>query len=86
MGSGQLVGGGADVHAGVVEDEVVEVDKFAVEPQTGAGFGEMGPCDPTVADWASCEALVEAGEHVLGRRQRPGKGVELPLNLQHRIT
>ena len=43
MGPGQLVGGGADVHAGVVEHEVIKVDKFAVKPQTGAGVGEVRP-------------------------------------------
>ena len=45
MRPGQLVGRGADVHAGVVEHEVVEVDQFAVEPQTGAGVGKVGAGD-----------------------------------------
>ena len=43
MGAGQLMGRGADVHAGVVEHEIVEVDQFAFQPQTGAGVGEVGP-------------------------------------------
>lgn len=60
--------GGADVHAGVVEHEIVEVDKLAVEPQTGASVGEMSPCGPAVANRALGEPLVEAGERILGCR------------------
>ncbi|UQE03863.1 hypothetical protein JEY30_49650 (plasmid) [Bradyrhizobium japonicum] len=61
MGARQLVGGGADVHAGVVEDEVIEVDKFAVQPQTGAGISEVRPADCAVADWAFGQPLVSYG-------------------------
>ena len=35
MRPGELMGRGADVHVGVVEHEVVEVDQLAVEPQAG---------------------------------------------------
>jgi hypothetical protein len=35
------MGGGADIAGGVVEDEVFEMDKFAVDPQRGAGIGEV---------------------------------------------
>lgn len=73
MSPGQLVGRGADVHAGVVEDKVVEVDEFAVEPQTGAGVGEVHPADRAVAYWAFGQPLVEAGERILGGGERPGE-------------
>ena len=49
---GQLMGWGADIHAGVVENQIFEVDEFALEPQTGAGVGIMGARDPAVADRA----------------------------------
>ncbi|WP_248307736.1 hypothetical protein [Bosea sp. AS-1] len=52
----------ADVHAGVVEDEVVEVDELALEPQTAAGVGEVSPRDKTVADRAFRQPLVESRE------------------------
>ncbi|GLR97504.1 hypothetical protein GCM10007858_51460 [Bradyrhizobium liaoningense] len=64
------MGGGADIHAGVVEYEVVEVDKFTVEPQTGAGISEVHPADCAVADWALGQPLVEPGERVLGGGER----------------
>jgi hypothetical protein len=55
-----------------VEDEVVEVDKFAVEPQTGAGVSEVRPADRAVADWAFGEPLVEPGDSILGDGERTG--------------
>ncbi len=68
------MGRGADVHLGVVENEVLEVDKLTFEPQSGTGVGEVRPCDPAVTDGAFGEALVEAGERVLGGGERPGNG------------
>ena len=73
MGPGQLMGRGADVHVGVVEHEIVEVDQLAVEPQTGAGVGEVGAGDPAVADRAFGEPLVEPGERILGGGERAGE-------------
>jgi hypothetical protein len=49
-GDGQLVGGRADIFCGVVEDQVFEMDEFAVEPQRGAGIGKMGSFDPALPD------------------------------------
>ena len=73
MRPGQLMGRGADVHVGVVEHEVVEVDQLAVQPQAGSGVGEMGAGDKTGADRAFGEALVEAGERILGGGERAGE-------------
>ena len=73
MRPGQLMGRGADVHVGVVEHEVVEVDQFAVEPQAGRGIGEVGARDPPLADRAFGEPLIEAGERVLGGGERAGE-------------
>jgi hypothetical protein len=33
-----------------VEDEVFKMHEFAVDPQRGAGVGEMHPLDPARAD------------------------------------
>ena len=73
VGAGELVGRGADVHAGVVEHEVVEVDELAFEPHCSAGIGEVGPRGPSLPDRALCEALVEPGECVLGGGERAGE-------------
>lgn len=44
------MGGGAGIAGGVVEDQVFEVDEFAVDPQGGADISKMGSLDPAFAD------------------------------------
>ena len=73
MGAGELMGRGANVHVGVVEHEVVEVDQFAVEPQAGRGVGEVGAGDKTGADRAFGEPLVEAGQRIFRGGERAGE-------------
>ena len=91
MGAGQFVGGRAKIHFGVVENEVFEVDEFAGEPEAGAGVVKMRAGVKTVAQGAGAQALVEAGEGVLGgddsrhegdveaRSDDPGQGEFGPL-------
>ena len=64
------MGGRADVHAGVMQDEVLEGDELAGEPEAGAGVLEMRPADKTLGDRARPDALVEAGERVFGGGER----------------
>ena len=71
MGAGEFVGGRSDVHAGVVQHEVFEVDELALEPERGGGVGEVGPRDPAVADGARSQPLVEPRQRVFGARERP---------------
>ena len=59
-----------DIHAGVMQDEVLEADERAGEPEAGAGVLEMGPADKTLGDRARPDALIEAGERILGGRER----------------
>lgn len=56
------MGWGAGIAKGVVEDEVLKVDEFAVDPERGAGVGEILPLEKTGADRRARYALVEAGE------------------------
>jgi hypothetical protein len=64
----------ADVHAGVVENQIVEMDELAFQPQTGAGVGEVSPGDPPGADRALGESLVEARQRILRGRERARNG------------
>lgn len=41
--------GGADITGGVVEDKVLDMYEFAIDPQRCAGVGEMHPLDPASA-------------------------------------
>ena len=66
----ELMGRGADIHAGVVENQIFEVDQLTFEPQTGAGIGIMGARDPALADRAFGEPLVEPGERIFGGGER----------------
>ncbi|KAF5881348.1 hypothetical protein FY112_30675 [Rhizobium sp. PEPV16] len=58
-GDGEFVGGGADIAGGVVENEVFEMDEFAVDPQRSAGVGELAALDPARADRRAGDAFVE---------------------------
>ncbi|MER8376911.1 hypothetical protein [Mesorhizobium sp. M0488] len=49
MGTGELVGRRADVHVGVVQDQILDMDKLALEPQRGGGIVEMRARDKTLA-------------------------------------
>ena len=46
-GDGEFVGGCADLAGGFMEDKVFEMDKFAVDPQRGAGIGDFLPFEKT---------------------------------------
>ena len=54
------MGGGADIAGGIVKDEIFEMDEFAVDPQRGAGVGEMRAFDKAFADWRTGYSFVEA--------------------------
>jgi hypothetical protein len=59
---------GADVHAGVVEDEVVQRHELALGPKGGAGFRGIGPGEDAGADGRGAQPLVEPGERIIGGR------------------
>src|SRR5208282_554088 len=63
-----------DIHAGVMQHQILEADELADEPQAGAGVLEMGPADKTLGDRARPYALIEAGERILGGGERPQSG------------
>jgi hypothetical protein len=54
----------------VVKHEIFERNQVAVEPQTGAAVGKMGPGTPARLDRAGAQPLIEAGEAILGGGER----------------
>ncbi len=70
----QLVGGCANIHRSVVEDEVFQVDEFAVDPQRGAGVGEMRALGPSWPDMRSGHALVQTRKFDTGPKCRLQRG------------
>jgi hypothetical protein len=66
MRAGEFVSRHAQVHLGVVEDEVLDMDELAFDPERGDGVVEMRALDPAVAHRRMGQALVETGQK-LGR-------------------
>ena len=65
-GDGQFVGRCTDVTGGVMEDEVLEMHQFAVDPQRGAGVGEILSFEEAASDLGARNALIEAGKRGSG--------------------
>ena len=60
------MGGCANILSGVVEDKVLEMDQFAVDPQRGTGVGEILTLDPPASDGRAGDALVKARQSDTG--------------------
>lgn len=73
-GDGEFVGGCANIAGGVVEDEVFQVNEFAIDPQRGAGIGELGALDPALADLRTGHPLVQTRESDAGVKSRLHQG------------
>ncbi len=76
MRAGELVGRRADVHVGVVQDEILEVDELALEPQRGGRVGEVLALDKTVAHRRTGQPLVEARQNLGGAGDRPDQRLQ----------
>ena len=79
-----------DVPMRVVEHEIFERNQVAVEPQTGAAVGKMGPGDPAFSDRAAAQPFIEAGERILGggersRQSGPGERIGERIAGRHRL-
>jgi len=70
----QFVGGGADIASGVMENEVFEMDEFAVDPEGRTGISEVGALNPALTDRRAGDALVKTGQGDTGVKSRPHQG------------
>ncbi len=61
-GDGEFVGGCADISKRVMQDEVLEMNEFAVDPERGMGVEEMRALQKALADGRTGNALVETGK------------------------
>jgi hypothetical protein len=61
----------SNILRGVVEDEVFEMDELAVDPQRGAGIGEVHPFEEACADARTGDTLVQTREGNAGVESRP---------------
>jgi hypothetical protein len=60
----------AHIHAGVVQDEILQGHELALEPEARAGVLEMCPADPPVTYFARSQALVQPCQGILGGGKR----------------
>jgi len=65
-GDGEFVGGGTDVPEGIMQDEVLEMDELAVDPERGMRVEEMRALDKALADRRAGDALVKTGKRDCG--------------------
>lgn len=75
-GDGEFVGGGADISKRIMQDEVFEMDKFALDPERGMCLEEMRALEKALTDGGAGNALVEAGEHDGGLGDRPQQALD----------
>ena len=61
-GDGEFMGGSTDVPERVMQDEVFEMDKFAVDPQRGMRVEEMRALEKALADRRTRNALIETNK------------------------
>lgn len=64
------MGRGAGIAKGVMEDEFVEMDEFAVDPEGGAGVGEILAFEEAGADRRAIDPLVETSKSDAGVKSR----------------
>jgi len=75
-GDGEFVGGRADVAKRVMQDEVFEMDEFAINPERGVRFQEMRALEKALADGRAGNALVETGKNDRCLGDRPQQYLE----------
>ena len=70
-GDGEFVGRCADVAKRVMQDEVLEMDEFAIDPERGMRVEEMRALEKAIADGGAGDALVETGKSDPSLGNRP---------------
>ena len=75
-GDGELVGGCADVAKCIMQDEVLDMNKFAIDPERGMRIEEMRALEKAFADRRAGDALVEPGKCDGGLGNRPQQALD----------
>jgi hypothetical protein len=61
-GDGEFMGGSTDVAKRVMQDEVLEMNQFTVDPQRGMRVEEMRALEKALANGRTSDTLVQTGE------------------------
>ncbi len=73
-GNGEFMGGCSGVSERVVKDEAFEMHQPTVDPQRGAGVGEVLAFEKASPDGRARNALVQTGKGYAGVKSRPHQG------------
>ena len=61
-GDGEFVGGSTDVAECIMQDEVLEMDEFTIDPERCMRVEEMRALEKALTDGGTGDALVETGK------------------------
>ena len=75
-GDGEFVGGRADISKRVMQDEVIEMNEFTVDPERRMRFQEMRALEKALTDRRTGDALIETGERDGGLGDRPQQALD----------
>ncbi|AOG12813.1 hypothetical protein BSY240_4780 (plasmid) [Agrobacterium sp. RAC06] len=75
-GDGEFVGRCADISKRIMQDEVLKMDEFAIDPERGMRLEEMRALEKTLADGGAGNALVETGKRDSGLGDRPQQALD----------
>ena len=75
-GDGEFVGGCADVAEGIMQDEVLEMDEFTVDPERSMRVEEMRALEKALTDGRTGNALIETGERDPSLGDRPQQALD----------
>ncbi|MNY67390.1 hypothetical protein D3C86_2049670 [compost metagenome] len=73
-GDGEFVGRCADISKRIMQDEVLKMDEFAIDPERGMRFQEMGALEKALTDRRASNALIQARERDTVVESRPHQG------------
>lgn len=76
----KLVAWCANVHLGVVQNQVFQMDKFAGHPHVGDGLEEISPLCKALSDLRSGNTLIKPCECIFSRRYRLQESLEAQLS------
>jgi hypothetical protein len=74
----QLVAGGATIHVSIVQDQILDMDKFARYPHRASRIEEMAALGKALADSRALGSFIQPSQRIFGRDNRRKQA------LQHR--
>ena len=75
-GDGEFVGRRADISKRIMQDEVFEMDEFAIDPERGMRLEEVATLEKAFADGGAGNTLVEPGKGYGGLGYRPQQALD----------